>query len=38
MRTLIWQRWPTTGLAAPVQSAEEYDKLVTDLVASGVIC
>ncbi len=37
MRTLIWQRWPTTGLAAPVQSAEEYDQLVNDLVASGVI-
>src|SRR5271156_4545527 len=37
MRTLVWQRWPTTGLAAPVQSAEEYDALVTDLVASGVI-
>jgi glutamate---cysteine ligase / carboxylate-amine ligase len=37
MRTLVWQRWPTTGLAAPVQSAEEYDDLVNDLVASGVI-
>ncbi|MCW2660592.1 MAG: putative glutamate--cysteine ligase 2-2 [Nevskia sp.] len=37
MRTLIWQRWPTTGPAAPVQSAEEYDRLVNDLVASGVI-
>ncbi|MDT5223729.1 MAG: glutamate---cysteine ligase / carboxylate-amine ligase, partial [Mycobacterium sp.] len=37
MRTLVWQRWPTTGLAAPVHSAEEYDKLVNDLVASGVI-
>ena len=37
MRTLVWQRWPTTGLAAPVQSAEEYDRLVDDLVASGVI-
>src|SRR6201993_3477985 len=37
MRTLVWQRWPTTGLAAPVQSAEEYDALVTDLVASQVI-
>ena len=37
MRTLVWQRWPTTGLAAPVQSAEEYDQLVDDLVASGVI-
>ena len=37
LRTLVWQRWPTTGLAAPVQSAEEYDELVGDLVASGVI-
>jgi glutamate---cysteine ligase / carboxylate-amine ligase len=37
MRTLVWQRWPTTGLAAPVHSAEEYDELVTNLVASGVI-
>jgi glutamate---cysteine ligase / carboxylate-amine ligase len=37
MRTLVWQRWPTTGLAAPVQSAKEYDELVNDLVASGVI-
>ena len=37
MRTLVWQRWPTTGLAAPAQSAEEYDQLVRDLVASGVI-
>ena len=36
-RTLVWQRWPTTGLAAPVSSAAEYDKLVSDLVASGVI-
>ena len=34
MRTLVWQRWPTTGLAAPVSSAAEYDKLVSDLVAS----
>ncbi len=37
VRTLVWQRWPTTGLAAPVQSADEYDELVRDLVASGVI-
>src|SRR5271169_1334139 len=37
MRTLVWQRWPTTGPAAPVQSAEEYDDLVGELVASGVI-
>ncbi|BAX91166.1 carboxylate--amine ligase/circularly permuted type 2 ATP-grasp protein [Mycobacterium shigaense] len=37
MRTLIWQRWPTTGPAAPAQSAQEYDALVDDLVASGAI-
>ena len=37
VRTLVWQRWPTTGLAAPVHSAAEYDALVRDLIASGVI-
>ena len=37
VRTLVWQRWPTTGPAAEVSSAEEYDQLVRDLVASGVI-
>lgn len=36
-RTLVWQRWPTTGLAAPVSSAAEYDQLVADLVSSGAI-
>lgn len=36
-RTLVWQRWPTTGLSAPVQTAAQYDALVSDLVASGVI-
>ncbi|WP_430335428.1 glutamate--cysteine ligase [Rhodococcus sp. ACT016] len=37
MRTLVWSRWPTTGPAAPVHSAAEYDRLIADLVASGVI-
>src|SRR5690242_6864162 len=36
-RTLVWQRRPTTGPAAPVHSAAEYDKLVADLIASGAI-
>lgn len=36
-RTLVWQRWPTTGLAAPVSSAAEFDQLVGDLVNSGAI-
>jgi carboxylate-amine ligase len=31
------QRWPTTGLAAPVSTAAAYDQLVDDLVATGVI-
>ena len=36
-RTLVWQRWPTTGLVPPVATAAEYDELVADLVATGVI-
>ena len=34
-RTLVWQRWPTTGLAGLVSSAAEYDGLVADLVAAA---
>ena len=37
VRTLVWRRWPTTGLAAQVSSTAEYDQLVRDLIASGVI-
>src|SRR5574340_193158 len=37
MRTLIWVRWPSTGPAAPVSSATEYDALIANLVSSGVI-
>ena len=37
VRTLVWQRWPTTGPAAPVDSAREYDEMVHNLVATGVI-
>jgi carboxylate-amine ligase len=36
-RSLIWARWPTTGGAGARSSAAEYDALVRDLVASGVI-
>lgn len=36
-RTLIWSRWPTTGLTSGVQSAAELDQLTEQLVASGVI-
>src|SRR4051812_18160374 len=37
LRTLIWQRWPTTGPSAPVDSAAEYDRMVDALVTCGVI-
>jgi glutamate---cysteine ligase / carboxylate-amine ligase len=37
IRTMIWQRWPTAGASGPVESAAEYDELVADLIASGVI-
>lgn len=37
VRTLVWQRWPTTGLAPPATSAAEYDTLMSNLVATGVI-
>jgi glutamate---cysteine ligase / carboxylate-amine ligase len=37
VRTLVWRRWPTTGLAPPVSSAAEYDRMISDLLASGVI-
>ena len=36
-RTLVWQRWPTSGPANMLTSANEYDELVADLVATGVI-
>jgi carboxylate-amine ligase len=37
IRTIIWQRWPTSGLFGPVDSAAEYDDLLLDLISSGVI-
>jgi glutamate---cysteine ligase / carboxylate-amine ligase len=36
-RTLIWSRWPTTGQAGAFNSAAEYDAVVQNLIASGVI-
>src|SRR5919107_2397621 len=37
IRTIIWQRWPTTGSPGPLATAAEYDELVADLIGSGVI-
>ena len=36
-RTLLWQRWPTTGPAGSFGSAAEYDATIAGLVRSGVI-
>ena len=37
IRTIIWQRWPTAGSTGPLKDAAEYDDLLADLIASGVI-
>jgi carboxylate-amine ligase len=36
-RTLLWSRWPTTGVMGSFASAAEYDRTVAGLVRSGVI-
>ncbi|GAA4679747.1 carboxylate--amine ligase/circularly permuted type 2 ATP-grasp protein [Frondihabitans cladoniiphilus] len=37
IRSIIWQRWPSAGSTGPMADAAEYDTLVQDLIASGVI-
>jgi carboxylate-amine ligase len=36
-RSMVWSRWPTAGPPAHVEAAEDYDALVSDLIASGTI-
>ncbi len=36
-RTLVWQRWPTAGVAGSFHTAAEYDQLIADLIKSGTI-
>lgn len=36
-RTMIWQRWPTSGSFGPVDDAAGYDRLLEDLIGSKVI-
>ena len=36
-RTLVWQRWPTSGLASTANSAQDYDQMIDDVISSGVI-
>ncbi|UFS60802.1 carboxylate--amine ligase/circularly permuted type 2 ATP-grasp protein [Subtercola endophyticus] len=37
IRTTIWQRWPSAGATGELGSAAEYDEMLSDLIASGVI-
>ena len=37
IRSLIWQRWPSAGATGPLADAAEYDRLLADLIGSGVI-
>lgn len=36
-RSIIWQRWPSAGSFGRVEDAAEYDRVLDDLIASGVI-
>ena len=36
-RTIIWQRWPSAGATGWLDSVEDYDALLADLIRSGVI-
>ena len=37
IRSIIWQRWPSAGATGPMANAAEYDRLLQDLIGSGVI-
>ena len=37
IRSIIWQRWPTSGMPGPMSTSREYDELLADLISSGVI-
>lgn len=37
IRSIIWQRWPSAGATGPMQDAAEYERLLDDLIGSGVI-
>ncbi|MFF9851486.1 carboxylate-amine ligase [Streptomyces litmocidini] len=36
-RTMLWQRWPTSGPAGCFAGAAEYDAAIDELIGSGVI-
>jgi carboxylate-amine ligase len=36
-RSMMWERWPTVGPTPYLQSHEQYETMVSDLVASGAM-
>jgi carboxylate-amine ligase len=36
-RSMLWERWPTVGPTPYLQSHEQYETMVSDLVASGAM-
>jgi glutamate---cysteine ligase / carboxylate-amine ligase len=36
-RTLVWSRWPVSGIPPEFQGRADYDTLVADLIALGII-
>jgi carboxylate-amine ligase len=36
-RSVLWSRWPTAGPTPHVESAEQYDRVVEGLIASGAM-
>jgi carboxylate-amine ligase len=36
-RSMLWERWPTVGPTPYLESHEQYETLVSDLVASGAM-
>lgn len=36
-RSMLWERWPTVGPTPYLQSHEQYETLVSDLIASGAM-
>jgi carboxylate-amine ligase len=36
-RSMVWSRWPTAGPPGSVETAADYDAMVSELIASGTI-
>jgi len=36
-RSMLWERWPTVGPAPYLESHEQYETMISDLVASGAM-